>query len=144
MVPILILQVILLPFSAGWIMSGWSNSRMQTELQNVANNIGSAIEQVYLSVNRGDILPGTITTVLNVPPTIESYLYSATGQLKTANATKILYLYFVLQGSGKQATTMVTLGPNVAWQSSAFRSNSNSPYVGVQKAVNGTLTFYFG
>jgi hypothetical protein len=143
MLPVLIMQVILLPLSTGWIMTNWTNSRMQVELQDAANNIGSTIEQMYLSLNRDDVMPGTITKSFNVPTTIESHIYSATGALKTANSTKILNLYFTLQGTVTKANTSVTLGPNVAWQSSTFKSNSTNACVKVQKASSGLFTFSF-
>lgn len=146
MVPVLIMQVILLPLSTSWIMANWTTSRMQVELQDAANNIGSTIEQMYLSLNRDDVLPGNITKSFNVPTTIESHIYFATGALKTANSTKILNLYFSLQDTGTTANTSVTLGPNVAWQSSTFMSNSTNACVKVQKdsPPSGLLTFSFG
>jgi len=144
MVPVLIIQVILLPLSTSWIMTNWTDSRMLVELQDAANTIGSTIEQMYLSLNRDDVLPGTITKAFNVPTTIESHIYLATGALRTANSTKILNLYFTLQGTAIKANSSVTLGPNVAWQSSTFRSNSTNACVRVLKAVNGLLTFSFG
>jgi hypothetical protein len=144
MVPVLIMQVVLLPLSTSWIMANWTNSRMQVELQDAADNVGSTIEQLYLSLNRNDVLPGTIRKSSNVPTTIESYIYSATGALKTANSTKILNLFFTLQGTRTTANSSVTLGPNVAWQSSVFMSNSTTAFVKVQKASSGLLTFSFG
>ncbi|HVP40631.1 MAG TPA: hypothetical protein VMS95_01590 [Candidatus Krumholzibacteriaceae bacterium] len=149
MVPVLIMQVILLPLSTGWIMANWTNSRMQVGLQDAANNIGSTIEQMYLSLNRDDVLPGTITKSFNVPTTIESRIYFATGALKTANSTKILNLYFTLQGTATKANTSVTLGPNVAWQSSTFMSNSSAACIRLVKITNvtfpnGAFTLSFG
>lgn len=144
MLPILVLQVVLLPLSTSWIMTNWTNSRMQVELQDAANFVGSTVEQLYLSLNRDDVLPGTMTKLFGVPTTIESHIYFATGTLNTASSTKILNLRFTLQGTLTKANSSVTLGPNVAWQSSTFMSNSTNGFIRAVKASGGLLTFSFG
>ena len=143
MLPVLIMQVVLLPLSTSWIMSNWSNSRMQVELQDAANYVGSTVEQLYLSLNRNDTLPGTMTKLFDVPTMIESHIYFATGSLRSASSTKILNLYFALQGTSVRANSSVTLGPNVAWQSSTFKSNATNGFIRVVKASSGLLTFSF-
>jgi hypothetical protein len=138
------MQIVLLPLSTSWMMNNWTDSRIQTELQDAAFHVGSTIQQLYLSLNRDDVLPGTIKKAPDVPTTIESHIYLATGALKTANSTKILNLYFILQGARTTANTSVTLGPNAAWQPSTFMSNATNAFIKVQKAVDSTLTFSFG
>lgn len=143
MIPILIMQVILMPLSAAWIISMWTDQRLQTELQDAANNVGSTVQQLYLSLNSEEVLPGTTSKMLNVPTTIESFLYYGNGSLRTVNTAKVLNLRFYMQGSGITANASVNLGPNVEWQSSVFRSNSTTASVQVQKSVTGLLTFSF-
>jgi hypothetical protein len=142
MLPILILQVLLLPLSTGWIMSLWVDSRLHLELEGVANHVGSTIQQLYLSLNHEDVLPGVVVYSLNVPVAIELYSYYATGTLRMvsgANSSKILDLYFALRGKNIAANSSLTFGPNVQWQSSTFRSNSSAPCIRVQK--NYTIAF---
>lgn len=144
LLPMLILQVIILPLSTGWIMAIWTDNRTQNELQDAANYVGSTIQQLYLSLNREDVLPSNITQASKVPTTIESYPYYATGVLRTASASKILNLHFVLQGKQITANSSVTMGPNVSWQYSTFRSNSSSSCIRVWKQTNGAFVFSFG
>jgi hypothetical protein len=144
MIPMLILQVLILPLSTGWIIAIWTDNRMQNELQDAANHIGSTIQQLYLSLNREDILPSNITQAANVPSTIESHPYSATSSMRTANTSKILALHFALQGTSITADSFITLGPNVAWQSSTFMSNSSAACIKVWKQINGVFVFSFG
>lgn len=144
MIPMLILQVIILPLSTGWIMTIWTDNRMQNELQDAANHIGSTIQQLYLSLNREDVLPSTITQAANVPSNIESNAYYATGSMRTASTSKILNLHFTLQGTQITADSFVTLGPNVSWQSSTFMSNSSTACINVWKQTNGAFVFSFG
>lgn len=144
MIPILILQVIILPLSTGWIMAVWTNNRMQNELQDAANYVSSTVQQLYLSLNRTDVLPGHITQAANVPSTIESHPYYATGALRMASASEILSLHFTLQGTKITANSSVILGPNVSWQTSTFMSNSSTACIRVWKQINGTFRFSFG
>jgi len=142
MLPILIVQVLVLPLSTSWIMSLWVDSRMHLELQDVANHISSTIQQLYLSLNHENVLPGTVVYSLDVPVAIESYSYYATGTLRAVsgvNSSKILDLYFTLRNKGITANSSSTFGPNVSWKPSTFMSNSSAPYIRVQK--NSTITF---
>jgi len=146
MVPILILQVLLLPLSTSWIMALWVDSRMHLELQDVANQMSSTIQQLYYSFNNEDVLPGTVMHKPNFPSTIESYLYYATGTLRAtgqANSSKILDLHFALQGKAITANSSATFGPNVLWQQSIFLSNSSASSIKVQKFTNGTFLLSF-
>ena len=143
LLPMLILQVIILPLATGWIMSVWTDSRMHNELQDAANHVGSIIQQLYLSLNRDDVLPSNITQAANVPSTIESYPYSATGALRTASGSKILNLHFTLQSTQVAADSSVVLGPNVSWQSSTFMSNSSNACIKVWKQTSGAFVFSF-
>ena len=144
MIPVLILQVIILPLSTGWIMAIWTDNRMKNELQDAANHVGSTIQQLYLSLNRIDVLPSTITQATNVPSTIESYPFNATGSIRTVNMSRILDLHFALQGGKITADSFVTFGPNVSWQSSTFMSSSATACIRVLKQDDGAFVFSFG
>lgn len=144
MVPVLILQVILIPMAAGWMIDVWAVRRRETALQDVASHIGTTIQQLYFSLNREEIAAGTTTHSPNVPPFMESIPYVITASDRKVENSTIVDLYLALMGTGTTVTSRVTLGPNVLWQQSTFLSNSTSASICVEKFPNGTLGFSFG
>lgn len=147
MVPILLMQVLLLPMATGWMMSSWVDARRQLALQDAVNHLGSTIQQLYFSLNRDEVSPGIVTQASNVPPTIELHPYNVTGVLTTisaVNSSKVLKLTAVLSGTQNTATGKVVLGTNVAWLSSTFISVSTNAHVRAEKFSNGTILFSFG
>lgn len=144
MVPILLVQVILIPFAVGWMMDVWVVRRRETALQDVASHIGTTIQQLYFSLNREEIATGTTTQAANVPPFIESIPYVITASDRKVENSTIIDLYLALMGIDVTATTRVTLGPNVLWSQSTFVSDSADACIKVEKLSNGTLSFSFG
>jgi len=144
MVPILLVQVILIPFAVGWMMDVWVVRRRETALQDVASHIGTTIQQLYFSLNREEIATGTTTQAANVPPFIESIPYVITASDRKVENSTIIDLCLALMGMDVTATTRVTLGPNVLWDQSTFVSNSADACIKVEKLSNGTLSFSFG
>jgi hypothetical protein len=144
MIPILLLQVILIPVATGWMMDVWVDRRRETALQNVASHLGSTIQQLYFSLNREEIGAGTVTQASNVPPFIESIPYVVIASDRKVENSTIIDLYLALMGESISVTTRVTLGPNVMWRQSIFVSNSTSACIMVEKFSNGTLSFSFG
>ncbi|MGB9684120.1 MAG: hypothetical protein ACPL1Z_04225 [Candidatus Bathyarchaeales archaeon] len=150
MLPILILQIILFPLTASWLMNIWVDSRRTLALQEVASHLGSVIQQVYFTLNHETITVGTITQKPDVPPFIENYPYIGNATLKTVldpsmNASKVLTITLRLKGTGTKVTTTVLLGQNVVWRESAFISNSTNACIIAQKfANNGTIRLAFG
>jgi hypothetical protein len=149
MVPVLILQIFLFPLATGWLMDIWVNSRRTLALQEAVSYLGSAIQQVYFSLNHETISAGTVTQKSNVPPLIENYPYTGTATLKTVldptlNSSKVLVLTLKLGTIGTTVTSSVILGQNVLWQQSTFMSNSTNACIIAQKLANGTIRFSFG
>jgi hypothetical protein len=144
MVPVLLLQVILIPMAAGWMMDVWVVRRRETALQDVASHMGTAIQQLYFSLNGEEIGAGTTTHFPKVPPFIESIPYVITASNRKVENSTIIDLYLALMGTGTTVTSRVTLGPNVLWQQSTFLSNATSTSIDVEKFPNGTLSFSFG
>ena len=144
MVPILLVQVILIPVAAGWMMETWVTRRREIALRDVASQIGTTIQQLYFSLHPKEIGAGTTTQAANVPPFIESIPYFITASARKVENSTMLYLHLALMGVDTTAAARVTLGPNVLWQQSMFVSNSTSASVRVQKLSNGTLSFSFG
>jgi hypothetical protein len=151
MLPILILQIILFPLTASWLMNIWVDSRRTLALQEVASHLGSVIQQVYFTLNHETItVERPITQKPDVPPFIENYPYIGNATLKTVldpsmNASKVLTITLRLKGTGTKVTTTVLLGQNVVWRESTFISNSTNACIKAQKfANNGTIRLAFG
>jgi uncharacterized MnhB-related membrane protein len=126
LLPILILQIIVLPFAASWMMSVWTNDRMKGEIQEAANQVSSAIKQLYLALKSPDVVltSSWVNQTFNLPTTIESHLYYAAGP--PSGVIKVLGLHFTLQGTGITTNSSAIFGSSVYWQSSTFFSNSSS------------------
>jgi hypothetical protein len=147
MAPLLVVQIIMFPFIASTMTSYWSNATREVALQEVASQMGSTIEQLYLSLNRIDVSTGTITQVSTFPTEVVSYPYTATGSLIASsepNSGKILLLNITMQNAGNTVINKTPLGPNVLWnEESVFYSSSPNASIKVQKFANGTLLFSF-
>jgi hypothetical protein len=143
LLPILILQIIVLPVAASWMMSVWTNDRMKGEIQEAANQVTSTIKQLYLALESSNVLSTSIPVVqtLNFPTTIESHLYYATGP--SSGWVEILNLHFTLQGTGITTNSSVIFGSSVFWHSSKFFSNSSSACIKAWKYSNGTISLSF-
>lgn len=144
MVPVLLVQVILLPMAVSWMIDIWAVRRRENALQDVASHVGTTVQQLYFSLNRDEIAAGVTTQSANVPPFIESTPYIITASEKRFENSTTIDLYLALVGMGTATTTHVTLGPNVLWKHSTFVSNSTSPNINVEKFSNKTLCFWFG
>jgi hypothetical protein len=144
MVPVLLMQVILIPMAASWMIDIWVVRRRETALQDVASNMGTSIQQLYFSLNGEEIAAGTTTDSPKVPPFIESIPYVITASDTKFENSTIIDLHLALIGTGTTVTSRVTLGPNVQWQQSTFLSNATHTSIDVQKLPNGTLSFSFG
>jgi hypothetical protein len=148
LLPILVLQIIVLPLSASWMMSVWTNDRMKGEIQDAANQVSSTVTQLYLALKSSNILPNPppkqpVFQTLNLPTTIESHLYYATGSAQgSGNLTKVS-LHFTLQGTEITANSSAIFGSSVRWQSSKFFSNSSSACIKAWKYSNGTISLSF-
>jgi hypothetical protein len=143
MVPVLILQIFLFPLTTNWIMSMWTDNRRTLALQDAAGHLGSAIQQLYFTLNEEELLNGTVTIKSPVPPLIDGFPYVGNATLRTTldsalNSSKILDLTLTLQTLGTTVHTSVILGQNVEWQNSTFVSNSLNAGIKAEKIGSGT------
>jgi len=149
LLPVLFTQVIVFPFVASMITSNWQESQRDAALQEVADHLASTVQQLYLTVNREEILAGTITHALSLPPTVGSYPYTAVGSLSSPsdpNSTRILTLTLTME-EGDTVTAAAVMGPNVIWtEGSILQSNSADVSINIQKLSdsNSTIIFSFG
>jgi len=148
MAPLLVVQILLFPFVASAMTSYWDNASRDVALQEAASQMGSTIQQLYLSLNRMEVSAGNITHASTFPTEVASHPYTAAGSLRTSlksDSSKILFLNLTLQDVGNKATIQVSLGPNVQWnEGSIFYSSSPNASIKVQKRVDGILLFSFG
>ena len=146
LIPLLFTQVIVFPFVASTITTNWQNTQMDIELQDAANHLASTIQQLYLTVNRDEVLECTITQASPVPVTVASYPYNAACSMSDPpeGYSKILSVTLTLDDVGNTATASVVLGPNVSWTESTLRSTSTDAYIEVQKFADDTIGFRFG
>jgi hypothetical protein len=148
MLPLLILQIILFPLAAGWLMNIWVDSRRTLALQEAASNLGSSMQQIYFTLNHATIPVNTnVTQKSNVPAFIEDYPYTGTATLQTVstslNSSKVLKITLRLKTVGTSMTTSVILGQNVQWFTSTFKSNSTNAGILAYKFANATIRLSF-
>ncbi len=143
MVPILLMQVILIPMAASWMIDVWIDKRRETALQDIANYMGTTIQQLYYSLTREDIASGTTTHFVDIPSSVESMPYIISAYDKKVENSTLVDLSLALIEAEIVASTRVTLGPNVYWQQSTFVSDSTSAGLRIVKFANGTLSFMF-
>jgi hypothetical protein len=145
MVPVLLMQVLLIPMATVWMIDVWIDQRKETALQDVASHLGSTIQQLYLSLNREEAGAGTVTQASNAPQFIESIPYEVDASDRRVENSTIIDLHLALVGTSITATTHVTLGSNaLLGPQRTFMSNSTSACIMVEKFSNGTLSFSFG
>lgn len=139
MIPVLIAQIFIFPFTASVIMNTWTDSRMTIELQETAGHMSSSIQQLYYMMNHDAMSNGTISISLDTPPLIEGHAYQTTlkhvEQVDTSY--QIMNVTLKLLGTKDQTSTLVTLGPNVDWQENlSFLSGAQPIIIVADKTTN--------
>ncbi|MEM2130114.1 MAG: hypothetical protein QXZ70_05910 [Candidatus Bathyarchaeia archaeon] len=148
MIPLLIMQIFLLPLTVGWIMTMWTESRQTLALREVAGHIGSSVHQLYSALSHESISTGNVTNELAVPAFVEGYAYTANATLRETSgssfeSSKILDITVRFTESNIEATASVALGSNVEWNPSTFVSNSPTARLAATKFSNGTILMRF-
>ena len=146
LIPLLFAQILVFPLAATIMTSSWVDARRDVALQDAASHLASTIQQLYLSVNREEIVAGNITQASTLPPTIESYPYTAIGNLSApldSNSSRVLTLTLRLEKAGNTATATALLGPDARWDGGTFRSNSPNASIRVEKRLDETIHFSF-
>lgn len=145
LIPILILQIFLLPYATGMFMNYWTTSSDTLALTDACTHISTSIGQLYLFLNNPSVSSGTVTNNLEVPAYIGNYGYNGTAALISGSGSGlVLELTLTLIGSKISTSTPVTLGENVQWVNSTFTSSSNVACITGQKEANNTILLSFG
>ncbi len=146
MIPVLIAQIFIFPFTASVIMNTWTDSRMTIELQETAGHIASSIQQLYYTMNHDSMSNGTISITLNTPPLIEGYAYKTSlrhvEHLDTSY--RIMNVSLQLLGTKDQTSTLVTLGPNVDWQENLSFLSGAQPIIFVAEKTSDSISISLG
>jgi hypothetical protein len=148
MVPVLILQIFLLPLTASWLMNIWVDQRRTLALKDAASHLGSTLQQIYFSLNHTTVPAGKLTCSTGLPLLIEDQYYTGTAVLRSAsstetNSSKVLEITLTLATTKISVDSLTTLGPNIIWKDSTFVSNSPTAIVAAEKFPNGTINLSF-
>ena len=146
-IPVLIAQIFLFPLTATIIMNSWEDSRQVLELQQTAANLGSSIQQLYYTMNRDTVSDGTMSIILTVPSLVDGRVYTTvlSHVIDSETSSEIMDVTLRLVGTTSQASTLVTLGPNVDWQENlSFNSTANSFSVVANKTADSIWLSFGG
>jgi len=146
LIPVLILQIFLLPYLAGVFMSYWATPSDTLALQDASSHIRSSIQQLYFFLNNPTVSSGTVTNTLGTPQYIGNQAYSGNATLISVDGSgsgKVLQLTLTLKGTTISTTTPIILGQNVQWSNSSFMSNSKSACINAYKDSNNTIWLSF-
>lgn len=145
MLPILIMQVILIPVATGWMIDNWTTRRREISLQDIASHMATIIQQLYFSLDSKDVTAGITTQATNMPSHVESIPYKILASDSKFENTTTIHLNLTLIGTSVNSLDQIILGPNAFWEEgSVFMSNSIDAHIEVEKYINGTLQFSFG
>jgi hypothetical protein len=151
MVPVMILQIFLFPYVAVTLMDNWTTSRQTIELQDIASQIGSTVQQMYYVINHASVSGGSasMTVALKIPQTIEAltdnpraYTVTLTHASNTGSSYQVMKVTLHVFNGTASTSTLVTLGDNINWQNTiAFTSLTKNLTLSASKTANNiTLT----
>jgi len=146
LIPVLILQIFLLPYATGLVMNYWTTSNETLALNDATIHLGSSIQQLYFFLNNPSVSSGTVTNNLGIPPYIGNKAYIGNATLISVSgsgSSKVLDLTLKYIGNKISTTTQVTLGQNTQWLNSTFMSNSPTAYINAFKDSNNTIWLSF-
>ena len=144
LIPVLILQIFLLPCVASAFTNSWSTSSQTIALQENNSNLSSAIQQLYYFLNSPTVSSGTVTSNLGVSPYVGNLAYVGNASVvSSSGSSKVLKLTLTLVGSHTSTSTLVTLGSNIQWLNSSFTSNSAKACISAYKDSNSTIWLSF-
>jgi hypothetical protein len=149
MIPVLILQIFLFPLATSVLMNVWVDSRETLALQDATSHLGSAVQQMYFSLNHPTIsVNTTLTYSPGLPPFIDNYYYEGNATLEAVldsalNSSHVLIIILRLATTGATAATSVILGSNVLWHDSTFVSNSTDACITGTK-LDQSISLQFG
>jgi hypothetical protein len=146
LIPVLILQIFLLPYAANAFMNYWSTPNQTLALQDASSHIRSSIQQLYFFLNNPTVSTGTVTNSIGTPQYIGNHAYNGNATLISVSGSgsgKVLQLTLKLSGTTISTTSSIILGQNVQWSNSTFSSTSTSARINAYKDSNNTIWLSF-
>jgi hypothetical protein len=147
LIPVLIIQLFVFPLTVGSMMGTWVDSRRTLQLQETASNLGSAIQQIYFSLNHTSIQTCVLTSALQIPPSIEGYSYTGNATWRTnvdPGSDQVLDVTLRFSGLTISTKTSIILGQNVEWKNSTLKSYSTDSCLIANKTSDGKIELSFG
>jgi VCBS repeat-containing protein len=139
MIPVLIMQIFLFPYTAAVIMDTYEDSLVSMELQSTVGHISSSIQQLYYTINHGSFSYGSMQINLDVPQLIQGRSYTTTLSHVTSTDTssQLMNVTLKIVGGTEMASSLVTLGTDADWQENlAFNSAAPSLSLVANKTAN--------
>jgi hypothetical protein len=146
MVPVMILQIFLFPYVAVTLMDNWTESRQTIELQDIASQISSTVQQMYYVINHASVSSGSASmkVALDIPRTVDStaYLVTLSHASNVDSAYQVMNITLHTSSGRAQTSTIVTLGDNIEWQNNLEFSSltRNLTITATKTAESITLT----
>jgi hypothetical protein len=148
MIPVMILQIFLFPYVAVMLMDGWTSSRQTIELQDIASQLGSTVQQMYYIINHASVSSGSasMNVALSIPETVDNTAYTVTlsHASNIDSAYQVMNITLHINKGSAVTSTLVTLGDNINWQNNiAFSSLTRNLTFSATKTAN-TITLTLG
>lgn len=148
MVPVMILQIFLFPYVAVTLMDTWTASRQTIELQDIASQIGSTVQQMYYIINHASVSSGTASmkVALDIPQTVDNIGYMVTlSQVSNVGSSyQVMNITLHTTKGSAQTSTLVTLGDNINWQNNLQFSSLTRNLTLVATKTANTITLTLG
>jgi hypothetical protein len=146
LIPVLILQIFIFPYTAAVIMDAGSTNRQILELQEIAGTLGSSMQQLYFTVNHASVSSGSVKINLNIPTTIENRVYNVTlhHAAHLDGSYQVMNITLCLIGTKTATSTIVTLGDNIDWTENLSFNSTASPISLVATKTTDHITLSFG
>ena len=146
LMPVLVIQIFIFPYTATVIMDAWADSRRTIELQEVTGHLGSSIQQLYYTINHASIVNGTMKLTLDLPLFIENHAYTVNlGHITSDDPYELMNVTLSLIGTTSRASTVVTLGDNVDWAGNlSFNSTTTPSILTATKTLNEVILTHGG
>lgn len=148
MVPVMILQIFLFPYVAVTLMDNWTASRQTIELQDIASQIGSTVQQMYYIINHASVSSGTASmkVALDIPQTVDNIGYMVTlSQVSNVGSSyQVMNITLHTTKGSAQTSTLVTLGDNINWQNNLQFSSLTRNLTLVATKTANTITLTLG
>jgi hypothetical protein len=148
MIPVMILQIFLFPYVAVTLMDNWTAQRQTIELQDVASQLGSTVQQMYYIINHASVSGGSASmkVAIDIPETVDGIAYTVTisHASNVDSSYQVMNVTLYINKGSASTSTLVTLGDNINWQNNiSFSSLTRDLTLAATKTAS-TITLTVG